>query len=131
MNHAAKAHSSLILGRAQETGGGVLGGMVIGCIFLDPRRLADDHACTVPDQKTFEACGQVSLTCCASDIVGHRTGLKATRARLRIPSSLEDAWARCWGMGTGCASKAAAPTVRIEMLSLQRTDVLDSQTGRC
>lgn len=35
------------------------------------------------------------------------------------------------GRGTGCASKAAAPTVRIEMLSLQRTDVLDSQTGRC
>lgn len=27
------------------------------------------------------------LTCCASDIMGHRTGLKATRAWLRVSSS--------------------------------------------
>lgn len=72
-----------------------------------------------------------TLPCCASDIVGDRTGVKATRARLRISSSFGRRSGALPGRGTGCASKAAAPTVRIEMLSLQRTNVLDSQTGRC
>lgn len=37
--------------------------------------------------------------------------------------------ARCWGRGTGCAPKAAALTVRIEMLVAPADRSPQSQTG--
>lgn len=54
----ARPCSSPIFGWTPETCGGVLGEVAIGGIFLGPRRLADDQACTVPDQKTIGGCRQ-------------------------------------------------------------------------
>lgn len=71
-------------------------------------------ACQI--RKPFEECGNRALPCCTSDIVRHRTGPNGTRARLRISSSFGRRLGALPGEGIGCASKAAALTVRMEML---------------